>query len=264
MTVHAPPIPLRRLALMLLLRGLMLGFAALPGLTGIAAAAAPQGDALLREVDRNLAPESYEMYRKLIDIQPDGTRKEFLLYSVKKGTEKVLLLFLQPASEKGRSTLRLGDNMWFYIPDVGKPVRITSLQSVTGGLFNNSDILRLDFTAEYSVVQTEDAGTRWLLHLKARTDSVAYDLLKMWVDKERLVPTEVECYAASGLLIKTLHYKDIKDLGDGVLRPATVETDSPLYKGYKSLMVWARIKPRKFPDEVFTLNYMPRVQELRR
>lgn len=35
--------------------------------------------------------------------------------------------------------------MWLYIPNVGKPMRITSLQSVTGGVFNNADIMRLDY-----------------------------------------------------------------------------------------------------------------------
>lgn len=228
------------------------------------AAGTPQGEALLKQVDKNLAPDSYEMYRKLIDIQPDGTRKEWLLYTVKKGSNKILALFLTPASDKGRSTLRLAENMWLYIPGVDKPLRITSLQSVTGGLFNNADILRLDFGSEYSVASSEDAGAQTLLVLKAKTNSVAYDQLKMWVDKQRTLPVNVECYAASGLLIKTLHFKDIKDLGDGVLRPATLETDSPLYKGYTSLMIWAAIKPRKFPDEIFSLNYMPRVQELRR
>ncbi len=228
------------------------------------AAGTPQGEALLKQIDKNLAPDSYEMYRKLIDIQPDGTRKEWLLYTVKKGSDKILALFLTPASDKGRSTLRLAENMWLYIPGVDKPIRITSLQSVTGGLFNNADILRLDFSSEYTVESTQEAGDQTLLVLKAKTGSVAYDQLKMRVDKQLLLPTTVECYAASGLLIKTLHFKDIKDLGDGVPRPATLETDSPLYKGYKSLMIWAAIKPRKFPDEIFTLNYMPRVQELRR
>ena len=32
------------------------------------------------------------------------------------------------------------------MPDVGKPIRITSLQSVTGSVFNNADILRIDYT----------------------------------------------------------------------------------------------------------------------
>jgi hypothetical protein len=109
------------------------------------------GEELLRIVDRNLQPESYEMYRKLINIEPDGKRKEFVLYTIKKGQEKMVALFLDPPSEKGRSSLRLGDNMWLYIPNIGKPIRITSLQSVIGGVFNNSDILRLDYSVEYAV-----------------------------------------------------------------------------------------------------------------
>jgi hypothetical protein len=85
----------------------------------------------------------------------------------------------------------------------------------------------------------------------------------MRVDRERLLPTEIEAYAASGLLIKTLRYKDLKDYGEGLVRPSVLETESPLYKGYKAVMLFAKIRPREFPDEVFTLNFMPRVQELR-
>jgi len=100
-------------------------------------------------IDRNLNPPQFESYRKLINIEPDGSKKEFVLFSLKKDREKVVALLLSPASEKGRATLRVGDNMWLYIPNVGRPLRITSLQSVTGGIFNNSDILRVDYQAEY-------------------------------------------------------------------------------------------------------------------
>jgi len=105
---------------------------------GTAAALALDGNDILCQVDKNMQPQSYEMYRKLINIEPDGSKKEFVLYTVKKGQDKMVALFLSPASEKGRSTLRLGDNMWLYIPNVGRPLRITSLQSVVGGIFNNS------------------------------------------------------------------------------------------------------------------------------
>ncbi|MEE4166516.1 MAG: outer membrane lipoprotein-sorting protein [Desulfocapsaceae bacterium] len=221
------------------------------------------GDALLQQVDRKMNPESYEMYRKLINVEPDGSSKEFVLYTVKKGQEKMVALFLSPASENGRATLRLGDNMWLYIPNVGKPIRITSLQSVIGGVFNNSDILRLDYSTEYLVAQVEEQQERYLLHLKAKTASVAYDSLKMEVDSETLVPLKIEAYAASGMLIKTLHYSDIQDFGDGLKRPAKLETDSPLFKGYKSVMLFGKIQTREFADEVFTLNYLSRVNELR-
>lgn len=234
-------------------------------LAGVAAdpALALDGDALLQKVDRALNPESYEMYRKLINIEPDGRKKEFVLFTVKKGRENMIALFLDPASEKGRATLRLGDNMWLYIPGVGKPLRITSLQSVVGGVFNNADILNLDYSVEYKVEKAEESAGEYRLDLKARSGAVAYDRLKMRVDRASLTPTAIEAYAASGLLIKTLRFKDIKDFGDGIRRPAVMETDSPLYKNYKSVMIYAKIKKRALPDEVFTLDYLPRAGELR-
>lgn len=235
-------------------------FAILPG----GQVRALDGDEILRQVDRNLAPESYEMLRKLINIEPDGSRKEFVLYTVKKGRDKMLALFLSPASEKGRSTLRVGDNMWLYIPEVARPIRITSLQSVVGGVFSNQDILALDYSVEYSVEKTEEQPDAFVLSLKARTDSVAYDRLTMWVDKEAVLPMKIEAYAASGLLIKTLRYSNVKDLGDGVLRPSALETDSPLYEGYKSVMLFADVHPKELPDEVFTLSFMPQAESLRK
>ena len=227
-------------------------------------AMAADGNELLKKVDRNLEPESYEMYRKLINIEPSGDKKEFVMYSVKKGRDKVVALFLAPASDKGRATLREGDNMWLYIPSVGKPVRITSLQSVIGGVFNNADILRVDYAVEYNAEGVEELKDAYILSLKARSNEVAYDRLKMWVDRKVLLPTKIEAYAASGLLIKTLYFKDIRDFGGGIRRPATVETDSPLYKGHKSVMLYSQVKKRDFPDEVFTLNYLGRVEDLRK
>src|SRR3989304_9677697 len=117
----------------------------------VAALFAQTDNERLKRIDEKLMPESYESYRRLIDEYPDGKKKEFTVFSVKKGLDKVAMIFLAPASEKGRTTLRLGENMWLYIPNVGKPIRITSLQSVVGGVFNNADILQLDYTAEYTV-----------------------------------------------------------------------------------------------------------------
>ena len=226
-------------------------------------ALALDGNQLLVQIDRNLNPESFESYRKIVNTEPDGRKKEYTYYTVKKGKDKIAGLFLAPASEKGRTTLRLGENMWLYIPNVGKPVRITSLQSVVGGVFNNSDILALDYAEEYTVEKAEEAGNEYLLHLKAKTKAVAYDKLNMWVDKSKKIPTKIECMTEASMLIKTIYFKDIKDFGGGLIRPAVIETDSPLYKGYKSVMIFAKIKKRDFKDEVFTLTFMPKMESIR-
>ena len=222
-----------------------------------------EGNKLLAEIDRNLSPESFESLKKIINIEPDGTKKEFVLFALKKGNDKMVTTFLSPKTEIGRSTLRLDENMWLYIPNVGKPMRITSLQSVIGGIFNNSDILRLDYNLEYKAEKVTDQGDSYLLDLKAKSSSVAYAGLKMKVDKTTLLPTSIDCYAISGMLIKTLHYSKTEDFGAGLVRPSMLETSSPLYKGYKSVMLFAKVKKRELADEVFTLNYMSRIDELR-
>lgn len=220
-------------------------------------------ESLLEQVDKKLSPSSADSYKKLINIEPDGSRKEFLLYQMKKDKDKIVSLFLQPDSEKGRSTLRVGENMWLYLPDVGKPIRITSMQSVVGGVFNNSDIMQLDFSAEYDIVSQKEENGEMVLDLKAKTESVAYDKLIMHIDKKSTTPTKIICYTSTGMLIKTLYYKEMKDFGGGIVRPSVIETDSPLYKGYKSIMVFGKLTKREFADEIFTIENIGKVQELR-
>ncbi|MDY0123161.1 outer membrane lipoprotein-sorting protein [Sulfurimonas sp.] len=219
---------------------------------------------ILEEIDRKLTPVSAQMYKKLINIEPDGSKKEFLLFQAKKDKDKMISLFLEPESDKGRATLRLGDNMWLYIPNVGKPLRITSMQSVVGGVFNNADIMRLDFSTEYDVASSKDMKEYLELELKAKNDTVSYDKLIMQVDKKHLTPIQIECYTSTGMLIKTLYYKEPKDFGDNIVRPAVVETESPMYKGYKSIMIYGKISPKEFADEAFTLDNLSKASDLRR
>jgi hypothetical protein len=65
------------------------------------------------------------------------------------------------------------------------------------------------------------------------------------------------------MLIKTIYFKDVKDFGGGIVRPSVIETDSPLYKGYKSVMIFAKLKARVLKDEAFTLTFMPNIESLR-
>jgi outer membrane lipoprotein-sorting protein len=229
-----------------------------------AAGAAIDGTALLQQVDRRLNPPSYEAYTRLINVEPNGRTREYLLYQVAQGREKVAALFLSPASDKGRSTLRVGDNMWMYVPNAGRPIRITSLQSVIGGVFNNADILSLDYSAEYDVTKVDATGPDYLLELKAKTAAVAYDRLRMWVTRTDTLPTRIECLTPTSMLVKTLHFSDIKDFGGGIVRPSTVRTDSPLHKGYTSSMVFVRLEARTVPAAVFTLTFMPNLESIRR
>lgn len=150
------------------------------------------------------------------------------------------------------------------MPEVGKAIRITSMQSVVGGVFNNSDIMRLDFSSEYIVEKKVEKKDEYMLYLKAKNDTVAYDKLIMTVDKKTITPKVIQCYSSTKMLIKTLYYKKIKDFGSGIVRPSVVETISPFYKNYKSIMIYGKITTKKFASEAFTINNINKVNDLRR
>ena len=77
--------------------------------------------------------------------------------------------------------------------------------------------------------KVDESGSEYLFYLKAKTKTVAYDRLKMWVDKNKKLPTKIECLTEAGMLIKTLYFKDIKDLGGGIVRPAGHRDGQPSY-----------------------------------
>ena len=238
-------------------------FCALCILTIAATGLAQDANEILKMVDKNLTPDSFECYRKIINEEPGGRKKEFIFYTIKKGQDKVAMLYLAPASDSGRTALRIGSDIWLYIPNVGKPIRITSMQSLTGGIFNNSDIMQLDYSVEYDATFLAQGEDKYIMDLKAKNRAVAYDRLKMWITKDTLLVTKIECYSASGMLLKTLEFKEIKDVGSGLIRPSVIDTTSPLYEGYRSVMIYRDMALREFPDEVFTLNYLPKLDELR-
>ena len=149
--------------------------------------------------------------------------------------------------------------MWSYIPAVKKPIRITSMQSVIGGLFNNSDIMRVDFVIEYNAEILKDNDKDYIIELKAKTKDVAYDKIKMWITKDNMLPYRYEAYTYSGMLYKVIELSDITDFGNGIVRPAKITTTSPLQKGARSEMIYLKVIPKEFPDEMFTLSNMSKV-----
>jgi outer membrane lipoprotein-sorting protein len=221
------------------------------------------GGDVLRQIDERMWPASYEMHRKLINVKSDGSKREYLMYTLKKGRDRVVNLFLAPPEEKGRVILRIGGNLWLRIPDVEQALRVSSMHSVVGGIFNNWDLMVSDFSAEYEVQDMKTENDIYILTLKAKSKWAIYDKLRLRAGRQDLLLRKLEAFSNSDTLLKTLTFRDIEDFGGGIVRPAQVETESPLWPGVKAVMVFAKIRKRELPDELFTVNFMSKIDDLR-
>ena len=120
---------------------------------------------------------------KITDYE-SGKPDEQHLYEVsQKGTDKTYVEFMSPR-EKGEHLLMLGDDMWVYLPDVSRPVRITPLERLTGDA-SNGDVARTNYAADYSPVylRTEKVGTIecYVLELTAKRKGATYQRIVFWV-----------------------------------------------------------------------------------
>src|SRR5438034_472130 len=126
--------------MVLLISASVTALAATPG--------APDAQELMRRSDAARNGYTSFVVRVKISSFETGKQDEEHLYSVsQKGTDKTHVEFLSPR-EKGRFLLMAGDDMWMYLPDTSRPIRITPLERLTGNA-SNGDVARTNYAVDY-------------------------------------------------------------------------------------------------------------------
>lgn len=198
------------------LRVLTTAFAVVLASSSVALAADPTGPEILKKVDENLnAFNTGKWDSKLLVYQKDGKAREFGFTTFQKAPDKRLVRFTSPGDVKGMGVLiENKETMYVYLPGFNKIRRMgTHIRNQTfmGSEFGFDDMSQLSFADTYDAKLAGQDDKNWILELsvkpKIETDTPK---VKMWVDKERNVPTKMEYYDAGGTKLKTQLRDDYK------------------------------------------------------
>lgn len=142
-------------------------------------AAGPTPAELLARYDAIMSPKTFDSLLTMVAHRQDGSTRGYKFRALKAEDDKIRLWFFEPASAKGQEMLRVGENMWVYMPNLKRALRIASRESFQGGDFNNSDALRVNYVADYRA-DFGDSGDpgQYLLLLSAKTKDAGYDKIK--------------------------------------------------------------------------------------
>jgi outer membrane lipoprotein-sorting protein len=215
--------------------------------------------AILEKVDRNMSSEN-RVFESTMTIHGKRSSRTIASKSASVGTEKSFTEYLSPASEKGTKMLKLKDQLWIYSPSSDRTIQISGhllRQSVMGSDLSYEDMMEdRKLTDVYSakVIGEEKIGDRatWIMELTAKTEDVAYQTQKMWIDTERFVPLRQEMYAKGGELLKRIELSDVKKI-DGRWFPALVVYKDMLKDGKGTEFRMTSIKfNQPIPDYMFT------------
>lgn len=190
------------------------------------------GEEIIKRVDANMTFGTARMESKMvIHVEGEIRTKELIEYA--KGRNISYAEFTSPPRDKGVKYLKIEDNMWMYLPDVDKIIKIAGhmlRQSMMGSDFSYEDALESHkllekYTAtlvseEVIPLTFQKAGEQvirqrhcYVVDLTAKVKEVTYYRRMIWVDKELFVPVKEDLFALSGKKLKEMTMGDIQRFG---------------------------------------------------
>ncbi len=226
---------------------------------------AQTGTEILEKVDENTVVTSWN-YRAKMTISLGGTvrEKEFIGYAI--GKESAYMEFTSPARDKGTRFLKIGDEMWMYIPTVERATKIAGhmlRQSMMGSDFSYDDIVenrRLIELYDVELTGTEDIAGKecYVLQLTAKVPETSYYSRRMWVDKNIHAAVKVELYAKSGKLLKEVTTSEFISLSNYTF-PTQIKMVNKLRRDTYTELKLEDVKlDINIPDRIFTKAHLER------
>ena len=215
--------------------------------------ATPDAEALLKRSDgyRNGWP-AYSLRVKITNYESGKSDEEHFYEVSQKGTDKTYVEFLSPR-EKGRHLLMLGDDMWIYLPDTSRPVRITPLERLSGDA-SNGDVARTNYAVDYAAefVREEKVGNEncYVLNLTAKRKGATYQRILYWIRADDARPLRAEFYLTSGKHIKSATFDEYTASGGRLLLRRLTLYDEIRHNSH-SVLEYSGAAPHDLPDKLF-------------
>jgi len=209
--------------------------------------------AVIAEIESNLAPKTYQSVNSFINTRVDGTVVSYEVKFQSKDVNHHHGVFLKPERDKGREVLRLGDNLWTWMPSVGRVVRVADRDSFAGGDFSNADILKVDWLNRYEAELAKETPKQWIIDLKAKTSDAPYAKMRIWVDRQTRQPVQQQYYDSNGTLLKRCLYGSVQKFGK-VERPAHLLMENVITKQKTELKILDLRFDVAIPDSRFVVD----------
>jgi len=208
---------------------------------------------LVGRIEAMLAPPNIKATYAFVNHHLDGSTVAYEINFSIRDVDHNHLVFVKPEREKGREILRLKDDIWSFVPTVGRIVRIADRDSFAGGDFSNADVLRVDWFNQYRTKILKELPKQWIVELDAKTSEASYARMRLWIDKASGQPVQQLYYDSQGTLLKRCVYGETKNF-NGITRPARLVMENVISKQKSELTVLAIQKVERFPDSRFIID----------
>ncbi len=177
-------------------------------------------DDIVLQVLDILAPGEFKGHYVFTNYRTDGSINAYTINVLAKNRSLLHLTFASPAREAGRQILNKNGEIWSYLPDSRKVIRLADRESLANGDFNNADVMKLNWHDDYTATLAKQSAQQLVIELQAKPDkNPTYFHMRLWVFKDNHQPIQQYFYDQAGHHLKTLKYRKIRSFGN-LTRPS--------------------------------------------
>ncbi len=159
------------------------------------------------------------------------------------GKDKTFIRILKPQKEKGMGTLRIGNEMWNYLPKVNKVMRIPPsmmMSSWMGSDFDNNDLVKEytffdDYEFEYASVTDPRPGRLYIKCTPKPGRPIVWGYVMLEVEAKSYLPETQKYYDDKGELMRVMNFKDVRTF-DNRRIPSVMELIPQNKEGNKTIV----------------------------
>jgi outer membrane lipoprotein-sorting protein len=164
---------------------------------------------------------------------------------------------LAPAKEKGIGSLRIGAEMWNYLPNVERTIKIPPsmmLQPWMGSDFTNDDLVKSSsLVDDYASRILREDGPAYVIELIPKPEAaVVWGKILYWVRKDDLIPLKEEFYDERDSLVRTLTFSDVRSMGGRVIPTTWDIRPSDKQGNSTAIVVKSAVYDQPIDAETFT------------
>lgn len=223
---------------------------------------------IVRQADEKFRGTSSEGTMSMTIRRPSWSRT-VTMKSWSLGNDYSLIYITQPAKEKGQVFLKRKNEMWNWVPAIGRMIKLPPsmmMQSWMGSDFTNDDLVResslvKDYDQRLLAKEQLEGFNCYKIELIPHEDAaVVWGKILMWVTDKDYLWLKAEYYDEDNELINTEILSDIKKMDDRLM-PTRLEMIPSGKPGQKTTLVFEKIDfDVDLNESFFSIQNMKRIR----
>ena len=181
---------------------------------------------IVRRADALMRGTTSQGESEMTIITPEWSRTMRMRFWDDSGGDRAFVRILEPAKDRGTATLKLGEQLWTYLPSIERSIKIPPsmmMQGWMGSDFTNDDMVKgSSYVHDYdhTLTDTTDIDGQEVYEITSiphEEAAVVWGRIVYYARTSDYLPVREDFYDEDSLLVRRMEFSQFREVGGRVI-----------------------------------------------